>query len=94
MEIRYVLGYMLLFSFVAFVLMGVDKYKAKKGLWRISEKTLFLVAILGGGIGAWLGMRLFHHKTKHWYFWFGLPGISMVQLALLVAWIYWKHFLH
>ena len=85
MEIRYVLGYICLLSLVGFLLMGFDKYKAKKGLWRIPEKNLFLIAILGGSAGAVVGMYLFHHKTRHWYFRYGLPAILLLQSALLIV---------
>jgi uncharacterized membrane protein YsdA (DUF1294 family) len=70
--------------------MGIDKYKAKKGLWRIPEKTIFLIALLGGSGGALLGMHIFRHKTKHWYFRYGLPAILMLQAALLAAFVYWN----
>lgn len=66
----------------ALILFGVDKKRAKEGRWRIPEKTLFLSAILGGSIGAILGMHLFRHKTKHWYFRYGLPAILLVQIGL------------
>ncbi|MDF2838963.1 MAG: hypothetical protein K0S60_666 [Evtepia sp.] len=92
MEIRYVIGYLFLLSIVGFLMMGIDKWKAKKGLWRIPEKTIFLVAILGGSAGACLGMHAFRHKTKHWYFKYGLPAILMLQAAF-AAWIYWSTFL-
>ena len=58
-----------LMSFIAFVLYGVDKFKAKRNLWRIKESVLLLFGFLGGAVGALVGMNLFHHKTKHWYFW-------------------------
>ena len=67
---------------VTFALYGIDKAKARRGAWRISEKMLFLLPLLGGSIGALLGMRVFHHKTKHWYFVWGIPAILLVQLAL------------
>ena len=57
--------WLLVWNFVAFALMGVDKAKARRGRWRIPEKTLFLSAILGGSVGAMLGMSLFRHKTQH-----------------------------
>ena len=66
----------------ALILFGADKKRAKEGRWRIPEKTLFLSAILGGSIGAILGMHLFRHKTKHWYFRYGLPAILLVQIGL------------
>ena len=69
---------------VTFILYGVDKSRAKKGRWRIPEKTLLLLPLLGGSIGALAGMRVFHHKTKHWYFVWGVPAILLAQLALAV----------
>jgi uncharacterized membrane protein YsdA (DUF1294 family) len=69
--------------------MGVDKWKARRGAWRIKESTLLLVAALGGSPGALLGMHLFRHKTKHWYFRYGLPALLMLQAALFAAWLYW-----
>lgn len=68
----------------AFLLMGEDKRRARKGLWRISERTLFLFAALMGGLGATLGMHVFRHKTKHWYFRWGLPALAAAQAALLL----------
>lgn len=59
---------------LGFALMGLDKKRAGEHQWRISERTLFLVAALGGSVGSWLGMYIFHHKTKHWYFVIGIPG--------------------
>lgn len=73
--------YIVMMNLVSFALMGIDKYKAKKKAWRIPEATLFLFAIFGGSIGSILGMFLFHHKTRHWYFLFGLPLILVVQLV-------------
>ncbi len=70
-------------SAVAFAAFGLDKYKAKTDRWRTKEKTLFLFAILGGGIGAFLGMRVFRHKTKHTQFVIGIPAIMIVQLILI-----------
>ncbi len=73
---------MLLINGIGFVLMGVDKRRAKRDQWRISEKTLFLPPLLGGTVGAILGMRVFHHKTKHWYFRYGLPALLVLQVVL------------
>lgn len=81
--------YLLLINGVGFLLMGIDKRRAKRGAWRISEKSLFLTPLLGGTVGAILGMRVFHHKTKHWYFRYGLPALLALQLAL-AGWLYWK----
>ena len=69
-------------SLAGFVLMGMDKWKAKRGAWRVRERTFFLLAALGGSPGAILGMWAFRHKTRHWYFKFGLPAIFVAQLAL------------
>ena len=66
-------------SIIGFVFMGVDKAKAKKGAWRISEKTLLGIAFLGGGAGVWLGMELFRHKTKHLHFKLGVPAITLLE---------------
>ena len=80
---------LLVMNLLAFALMGIDKTKAKRGSWRIPEKTLFLVTALFGGLGGTLGMRVFRHKTKHWYFKFGFPALLAVQLVLL-AWLLTK----
>ena len=72
-----------------FCLYGVDKRRAKRGAWRIPEKRLFLWALLGGGVGGTLGMFVFHHKTRHWYFRYGFPLIAIAQLAL-AAWLFSK----
>lgn len=81
--------YLLLVNLAAFGLMGADKRRARRGAWRISERTLFLPAVLGGALGGTLGMRVFHHKTKHWYFRFGFPALLAVQLGLL-GWLCWR----
>ena len=70
-------------SVIAFAAFGLDKYKAKPDRWRTKEKTLFLFAILGGGIGAFLGMQVFRHKTQHKQFVIGIPLIMIVQLILI-----------
>ena len=69
-------------NFIGFAAMGLDKYKAKAHAWRIPEKTLFLLSILGGSAGTWAGMYVFRHKTRHWYFVAGMPGILAVQIAV------------
>ena len=76
-------------NLLTFIVYGADKRRARKGKWRVPEKTLFLLLLLGGSIGALLGMRVFHHKTKHWYFVWGIPAILLAQIALAV-WIYTK----
>ena len=70
-----------------FALMGIDKSKAKRHLWRIPEKTLFLSALLGGGAGAIIGMYFFHHKTRHWYFVIGMPMILIAEVAIYLYFI-------
>ena len=74
---------LLVMNLLSFALMGIDKVKAKHGSWRVPEKTLFLVTALFGGLGGTLGMRVFRHKTKHWYFKYGFPALLLVQIALL-----------
>ena len=81
--LKIILIYMLVASVVGFVAMGVDKAKARVGAWRISEKTLFGIAFLGGGAGVWLGMHMFRHKTKHWYFKYGVPAIFIAELIMV-----------
>ncbi len=80
------LCYLLVINLVAFFMMGWDKRQAKKeGARRTPEKNLFAVALLGGSIGAIAGMRHFRHKTKHWYFRFGLPAILIFQITAAFA---------
>lgn len=76
--------YLLIINVIAFSLFGIDKFKAGRRLWRIPEKMLFLSAILGGSIGAILGMQIFRHKTKHKTFTIGIPTILMVQILLVI----------
>ncbi len=77
-----------LINLVTFLVYGLDKLKAKRDKRRIRERTLFLLAIFGGSIGALLGMRLFRHKTRHWYFRWGIPAILLLQIALCAG-IWW-----
>ncbi len=77
-------GYLIIVNIVSFILYGIDKYKAKRGKWRISEATLLLMAVIGGSIGAWVGMRLWHHKTMHKKFKYGIPIIIILQVVLAV----------
>ncbi len=80
-----IIAYVVLINIIGFAIMGIDKYKSKKRLWRIPEATLFIVAIIGGSIGTILGMFLFRHKTRHWYFLYGMPAIFLLQIAILIA---------
>ena len=79
-----ILGYLLAVNIATFFMYGIDKYKAKKGKWRISGATLLLMAAIGGSIGAWVGMRVWHHKTMHKKFMYGIPIIIIIQIAVLV----------
>ena len=84
--------YLLAINIATFFLYGIDKYKAKKSKWRISEATLLTMAAIDGSIGAWAGMRLWHHKTMHKKFKYGIPVIIIFQVALavyLLINIYW-----
>lgn len=81
---QYSMYYLLAINIVSFFLYGIDKYKAKKGRWRISEATLLMMAVIGGSIGAWAGMRLWHHKTMHKKFKYGIPIIFIMQVCLVV----------
>ena len=78
--------YLLAVNAVTFIVYGIDKYKAKHAKWRISEATLLLLAVVGGSIGAWCGMKVWHHKTMHKKFKYGVPIIFILQVALAV-WI-------
>ena len=79
----YLAYYLLAINAVAFIMYGIDKYKAKEAKWRISEATLLLLAVLGGSIGAWMGMKVWHHKTMHKKFKYGIPAILLIQIALM-----------
>ena len=74
---------LIVINVLTFVIYGIDKFKAKQGSWRISEATLLLLAVIGGSIGALLGMKVWHHKTMHKKFKYGLPLILMAQIALI-----------
>ena len=80
----YILCYFTAINFIAFFAYGIDKLKAKKGKWRIPESTLLLLAIIGGNIGAWLGIKVWHHKTLHKKFKYGIPLIVIAQIAIAV----------
>ena len=74
--------YLASINVVTFFLYGVDKWKAKRDKWRVSETVLIWMAVLGGSIGAWLGMKTWHHKTQHAKFKYGLPIILIAQVAI------------
>ena len=75
--------YLLAINAVTFIVYGIDKYKAKKAKWRIPEATLLLLAVLGGSVGAWVGMKVWHHKTMHKKFKYAIPAILLIQIALM-----------
>ena len=81
---RILVIYLLAVNLLAFILYGIDKKRARNREWRISERTLIGIAVIGGCVGAILGMHIFHHKTRHWYFRYGLPLILIIQV--LLAW--------
>lgn len=85
-QLQPLLLWLLGINIAGFFLMGLDKWKAKRGAWRISEKTLFLTALLGGTPGVMTGMHSFHHKTRHRTFKYGLPALLAVQL-LAAVWL-------
>ena len=77
------LYYLIAVNTLTFVVYGIDKWKAKQGSWRISEATLLMLAVIGGTIGALFGMQVWHHKTMHLKFKYGLPLILLAQIALM-----------
>ena len=82
--ITFIIIYLIIINIVGFAIMGIDKRKAIKRAFRIPEATLFIVALIGGSIGSILGMNVFRHKTRHWYFVFGLPAILVLQIVLVI----------
>ena len=76
-----VIMYLAGINVLTFLLFGIDKYKAKRSKWRVSEATLVGFAVVGGSVGAWLGMKVWHHKTQHYKFRFGIPLILLAQIA-------------
>ena len=86
--ISYLVIYLAIINMIGFAIMGIDKLKAKKRAWRIPESTLFVIAIIGGSLGTTIGMHIFHHKTRHWYFLYGMPAILLMQIALVVLLMY------
>ena len=83
-----VVAVLIVMNLVSFALMGIDKRRAQRGAWRISEKALFLTAACFGGLGGVMGMRLFHHKTKHWYFRVFFPAMLAAQIVILAIGAY------
>lgn len=93
MEVIMILAvYALIANLIGFLLMGIDKRKARRKAFRIPESTLFVIALIGGSIGCILGMYVFRHKTQHWYFVFGMPAILVAQLALILYLLFFTSF--
>lgn len=86
-----ILIYLFAINIITFFMYGIDKWKAKRSKWRISETTLLGLAVIGGSIGAWLGMRVWHHKTMHKKFQLGIPLIIVAQIVLVI-WIISKSY--
>lgn len=86
---KIVIIYLATLNIATFLTYGLDKWKAKRGRWRIRESALLLLAVLGGSIGAWAGMRVWHHKTMHKKFRYGIPAILLLQIAFVVAILIW-----
>lgn len=84
---KYIILYFIIINLIGIALMAIDKYKAEKSKWRISEMTLFMVTFLGGGIGTTLAMNLFRHKTKKWYFKYGFPIILILEILIIITMI-------
>lgn len=78
------ISYFVVINLIGFFIMGIDKRRAIKRAFRIPEATLFTIALIGGCFGTTLGMYIFHHKTRHWYFFYGMPFILFLQIILLI----------
>ena len=83
-----VIYYLLIINIVTFLVYGIDKWKAWKAMWRVREASLLMLAVLGGSIGAWLGMKVWHHKTQHKKFRYGIPAIIIIQLGIIGFFLY------
>lgn len=92
---HYIYLYLVIINIIGFLSMYIDKRKAKKHEWRISENTLILIALIGGSVGSLIGMNIFKHKTKHIKFSIGIPLIILLQLVFIMYFelkeIYWFH---
>lgn len=86
---KYLLIYLAIMNIAAFLVMGMDKSRARNQGWRIPEKTLFLLSLLGGSLGSLAGMYLFRHKTRHWYFVIGMPLILVAHIVLAILIYYY-----
>lgn len=82
MKPEYIIIWLAVMSTALFITMGADKRRARRGARRVPERRLFALTLIGGAFGGWAGMYAFHHKTRHWYFKFGIPAILLAQIAL------------
>ena len=82
--VHIVLFHLAIINMVTFLMYGIDKWKAKRNKWRVSEAALIWMAVFGGSIGAWLGMKAWHHKTQHKKFQYGIPLILLAQIAFVI----------
>lgn len=83
-----IIYYLIIINIVTFLVYGIDKWKARKAMWRVREASLLMLAVLGGSIGAWLGMKVWHHKTQHKKFRYGIPAIIIIQLVIIGYFLY------
>ena len=81
---KIIIGYVIVINVITLMMYGIDKWKAKHSKWRIPEATLLIMAAVGGSIGAWTGIKLFHHKTLHKKVKYGVPAIFLIQLGIVV----------
>jgi uncharacterized membrane protein YsdA (DUF1294 family) len=82
MPLKQIIIYLIVINVATFITYGIDKYKARRAMWRVREASLLILAVLGGSAGAWLGMKVWHHKTQHLKFKYGVPFILFAQIAL------------
>lgn len=88
----WIVSFVVIVNLLGFIIMGIDKSRAKKHSWRISEFTLFFIALIGGSLGSLIGMYTFRHKTRHKVFTWGMPAILIIQIALILYLIYSPNF--
>lgn len=81
---KIIIGYVIVINVITLMMYSIDKWKAQHSKWRIPEATLLIMAAVGGSIGAWTGIKLFHHKTLHKKFKYGVPAIFLIQLGIVV----------
>lgn len=84
MVLKFVIFYLIVLNLLGFFFMGSDKRKAQREQWRIPERNFFIIALLGGSLGCWLGMQTFRHKTKHHIFTIGIPAITLGQIICVL----------